>query len=146
MKNPQLDLFKVSDRVFAKYFKTGLEDLAEPERVFICLWQLEAQVNNGGFHQFYFNSSGNLARDTVSSLQAIGAEHTANLVRKANALFGKTGPSSEWSERQEQLEALGDSKTRMMDDIEAEFMHYTDKLGQLLEAYVLKNAAAFSLM
>jgi len=34
----------------------------------------------------------------------------------------------------------------MMDDIEAEFMQYTDKLGQLLEAYVLKNAAAFSLM
>jgi len=74
VKNPQLDLFKVSDRVFAKYFKTGLEDLAEPERVFICLWQLEAQVNNGGFHQFYFNSSGNLARDTVSSLQAIGSQ------------------------------------------------------------------------
>jgi hypothetical protein len=88
----QLDLFKISDRVFDRYFKLGYDKLSPPEKVFVCVWDLEAQVNNGGFHQYYFNSSGDHALDTVDALAAIGAKYTAGLVKQANALFGAAGP------------------------------------------------------
>jgi hypothetical protein len=61
--------------------------------VFVCVWELEADVNNGGFDQYYFNSSGDLAGDAVESLNAIGAKNTADVVRQANALFGAGGPA-----------------------------------------------------
>src|SRR5262245_24322969 len=103
LKDDPLDMFKISDAVFARFTKLGFEKLSAPEKVFQCVWGLEAEVNNGGFSKFYFNSAGDHAADTVKSLEAIGAEHTANLVRRANALFGEAGPSPDRFKRQKQL-------------------------------------------
>jgi hypothetical protein len=141
--NAERNLFKVSDSVFDRYAKLGYEKLSQPEKVFVCVWGLEAEVNNGGFDQYYFNSAGDHSLDAVTSLEAIGANHTANLVRQANALFGEAGPSRDRFARQKQLEGLGQAKTKKMNEIEEEFFKYKDKLGQLLEAYVFKNAEAF---
>ncbi|HYV38658.1 MAG TPA: DMP19 family protein [Gemmataceae bacterium] len=127
-------MFKVSDLVFDRYSKLGYEKLNEPEKVFHCVWGLEAEVNNGGFHQYYFNSAGDQALDTVKSLEAIEAKHTALLVRQANALFGEAGPLSDRFARQNQLFALGEAKTTKMNEIEKQFMKYDDKLGQLIRS------------
>lgn len=145
MNKDKPDLFKVSDFVFDRYAKLGYDKLSRPEKVFVCIWGLEGEVNNGGFDQYYFNSAGDHALDTVESLEAIGAKHTANLVRQANALFGETGPSPDRFARQKQLDALGDAKTKKLNEIEEEFFRYEDELGQLLESYVSKNAEAFRL-
>ena len=40
---------------------------------------------------------------------------------------------------------LGGGKTKKMNEIEEKFFTYKDKLGQLLEAYVTKNAESFRL-
>jgi len=145
VKKDQLDLFKVSDLVFDRYGKLGYDKLTRPEKVFVCVWGLEGEVNNGGFDQYYFNSAGDHALDSVESLEAIGAKHTANLVRQANALFGEAGPSADRFARQKQLHAFADAKTKKMNEIDEEFFKYKDKLGQLLEAYVAKNAETFHL-
>ena len=145
MKQERPDLFKVSDSVFDRYGKLGYEKLTWPEKVFVCVWGLEGEVNNGGFDQYYFNSSGDHTLDAVPSLEAIGAKHTATLVRQANTLFGEAGPSPDRFARQKQLDVLGNAKTKKMNEIEEKFFTYKDKLGQLLEAYVTKNAEAFRL-
>ena len=144
VKEDRLDMFKISDQVFDRYMKLGYDKLSPAEKVFQCVWGLEAEVNNGGFSQFYFNSAGDHAADTVKSLETIGANHTANLVRQANALFGEAGPSSDRFTRQKQLFALEDAgKINEMDSIEKEFLKYKDPLGKMLEAYVSKNAEVF---
>lgn len=145
MNQDKLDMFKISDHVFDRYSKLGFEKLSPPEKVFQCVCGLEAEVNNGGVNQFYFNSAGDHAAETVKALETIGANHSADLVRQANALFGEAGPSPDRNTRQKQLDALGDAKTKRMDEIEAAFMKYEDKLGQMLEAYVSKNREAFLL-
>lgn len=38
------------------------------------MWELEAEVNNGGFIRFYSNSTGDRARETAAALRAIGAD------------------------------------------------------------------------
>jgi hypothetical protein len=144
VKEDRLDMFKISDRVFDRYMKLGYEKLSPEEKVFQCVWGLEAEVNNGGFNQFYFNSAGDHAADTVKSLEVIGANHTANLVRQANACFGKAEPSTDRFARQKQLLALEDAgKSKEMENITNEFLKYKDPLGKMLEAYVAKNAEAF---
>ena len=143
MKWDHPDLFKISDRVFDRYQKLGYEKLSRSEQVFQCVWGLEGEVNNGGFDQYYFNSAGDCALDTVAALEVIGAKHTANLVRQTNAVFGKAGPSPDRFTRQKQLFALDDTKTKRLSELDEEFLKYNDKLGQLLEAYVSKNAGGF---
>jgi hypothetical protein len=140
----QPDLFKISDSIFERYWKLGYEHLTQPQKVFLCIWGLEAEVNNGGFDQFYFNGQGNHAVDIVTSLQAIGAMHTAGLVKATNDLFGPSGPSVDRYKRQEQLFGLSVEATKKMAASDEEFYKYKDNLEELLEAYVIKHSESFS--
>ena len=59
------------------------------KRSIYMIWLLEAEVNNGGFNQFYYNSSGEFYRDVPASLETIDALKFAKLVRKANETYEK---------------------------------------------------------
>ena len=143
LKRSQPDLLKISDLVFERYGKLGYEKLSQPEKVFVCVWDLESEVNNGGFDQYYFNSSGDHALDALESLNTIGAKHTADLVKQANTLFGAAGPSPDQEKREKQLDALSETATKKLVQIEREFFKYNDNLQELLTAYVSRNAEAF---
>lgn len=94
------DLFAVSERLAAKEQSTGFELLTATEQVFHTVWWFEAELNNGGFDQFFFNSRGNYAAQTIAALERIGASTTANIVKRACAMFPDSTPSPDWSTRQ----------------------------------------------
>jgi hypothetical protein len=137
------DLFAISDSVYARYGKVGYEKLTEAEKVFVCIWGLEGEVNNGGFEQYYFNTSGDHALDAVKSLQAIGANHTATLVSRANGLFGPSGPSHDRDIRWRQLDAFSESARNQLAQFDEEFFEYKGNLKQLLSAFVQKHSLEF---
>ena len=58
-----------------------------PDIVADLIETLEGEVNNGGFDQFFYNSAGNNTADTILALQAIGAARTADIVKRAAAMF-----------------------------------------------------------
>jgi hypothetical protein len=95
---------------------------------------LEMEVNNGGFDQFFFNSSGDKTADTIDALEAIGAQYTAKIVRSAASKFPGGMPSVNREERQEQLEVVSpDAEAFETED--AAFYEYKDDLASLVEAY-----------
>ncbi len=49
--------------------------------------QLEAEVTNGGFNQFYSNSSGQFANMIPDALNMIGARKFSSLVERANSIY-----------------------------------------------------------
>ena len=51
------------------------------------IWVLEAEVNNGGFNQFYYNPSGKFAPILPEALRMVGAIKFSNLVERANAMY-----------------------------------------------------------
>lgn len=67
-----------------KYIDQGPEALSSRELVGVGVWILDAAVNNGGFHQYYFNSRGRMATQTVDALREIGASDTASMLAAAN--------------------------------------------------------------
>lgn len=50
-------------------------------------WLVDAEVNNGGFNQFFFNSSGRYAGDALAGYELFGAEDYAAVMRAAIATF-----------------------------------------------------------
>lgn len=90
------------------------ELLSPARRAVLLAEQLEAQVNNGGFDQFYLNSSGNGARWTPEALRLLGQDHLAALVERCNAAFdGKLdgtfdGPPRERGQRLAAMSELPD--------------------------------------
>lgn len=51
------------------------------------IWVLEGEVNNGGFNQFYFNSSGNFSELIPDAFKLIGANRFSDLVTRANTTY-----------------------------------------------------------
>jgi len=52
----------------------------------------QAEATNGGFRQFYANSTGVLAPEAVEAFKEIGMPATAAIVTEANAWFGYVYP------------------------------------------------------
>jgi len=64
-----------------------VRNLSEGKKVIYVTWILEAEVNNGGFNQFYFNSSGQLADLAQDAFKTIGAIQFADLVGQADSIY-----------------------------------------------------------
>ena len=66
--------------------KFGKEDFALqsfPQKVFSSIWAIESEVNNGGFSQFFLNSSSETVPFVADALDTIGALRTAAICRRA---------------------------------------------------------------
>lgn len=49
-------------------------------------WLVDAEVNNGGFNQFFYNPSGQFAGDALVGYELLGAEEYASVMRVAIAM------------------------------------------------------------
>lgn len=67
--------------------KEIVKTMTTGQRAIYVTWIVEAEVNNGGFNQFYFNPSGELAAMTEDAFKTIGAIRFAELARMANELY-----------------------------------------------------------
>ena len=139
----EIDLISVSEAVWAREAALGVEALSSAERVFLHVWNLEAEVNNGGFEQFYYNSSGDYALQTPGALREIGAARVAAIVEEANKLFGPSGPPSDRDARDAALEGLGDDVLDAFGALDDRFYEYPDDLGELLTRFVDRNREQF---
>jgi len=64
-------------------------------------WTVEAEVFNGGFNQYFFNSRGRLAEQAAAGYAAMGAPEREGIVREAMRRRAEHAPvlASAWSER-----------------------------------------------
>ena len=65
---------------------SGVE-LTSEERLVLAVAALQREVNNGGFHQFFTNSSCKYVPSIVDCLKRIGAQEAAELAAKSISLL-----------------------------------------------------------
>ena len=117
--------------------------LSEAERIFYITQTLEMEVNNGGFSQFFYNSSGNFSNELVKAFTAIGANATAAICQKAVAAFGRDIPVDR-DERQEMLDELESEEiNEILEECDDAFYDYEDNLNELNYSFVVKNKESF---
>ena len=139
MSPQEVDLEAAADRAFRMYETAGFRGLAADEQILVAIWGLEADVNNGGFEQFYFNSSGDLAAHAASALRTIGAVRMASIVEAASGRFGPAGPSGDRAVRQGQLRRLVGASDDLFEDLDRKFYEYPDDIAALLAAHLARK-------
>lgn len=77
----------VIDSIRERIQAEGFDALTESERYYWAIWWLEGEANNGGFDQFFRNSSGELTEDALRGLTAVGAHRMAGIFQAAVDLF-----------------------------------------------------------
>ncbi len=100
------------------------------------------EVNNGGFDQYFFNSTIDV-NEAINSLCAIGALKTADIAKKAFSIFGDRVPTDRFVRQ-------GILKTLMTNDAEQllqkcndSFYKYEDDLAELQYKFILEHKLHF---
>ena len=73
-----------------------------------------SEVCNGGFYQFFFNTTGILAPEAVSGFHAMGADELSEILSRALAYFGPHYPRV----RELRMDSLGTFGTDSLDRVE----------------------------
>jgi len=69
-----------------------VNNLPLPERLTYCVLEFDAQVGNGGLHQYFWNGYGQFAYETVAYLGLLGATAQAGIMRQALTLLETAEP------------------------------------------------------
>lgn len=118
----------------------SMEKLNEYERVLYITETLEQEVNNGGFSQFFYNSDGNFSNELVDAFTKIGALKTAEICKKAVAIFGDNVPTDRY-EREELLDSLDCDD--ILEECDDDFYDYEDDLETLNHDFIMKYREYF---
>lgn len=112
------------------------------EHTLLAVMALEREVNNGGYHQFFFNSSCEYALTVVPALKSIGCAATAALTRRAIDAFNLALLT---------VENIGNSiskpdpeRDRVLDDLDRQF-YETFEIEPKLFAFVESHQQALAI-
>lgn len=114
------------------------------ERTIFVTQELEMEVNNGGFWQFFDNSSGQFANEIVEAFTKIGAHKTAEICKKAVAAFGQDIPV-DWDERRAFLDRVPASVSSILEECDDAFFAYKEDLESLNASYIKEHIEQFTL-
>lgn len=121
----------------------NMDRLTEAQKVFYYNQNIENEVNDGGFNQYFFNSSGNNALEIVESLKIIGAYKTASIVQRAVNQFPNSKIPKDRAERIALLQQIESIANHKWEELEQEFYKYEDDLNKLNIEFIKKNKKDF---
>jgi hypothetical protein len=115
------------------------DDLNAAEQALIGTWELANEVYNGGFMQYFHNSSRDHARPMIEVLRVIEAHQSADILASA---FVLAGPGTKWGDEPNYLTAINsmpDETRQQITDLERKFYDELDDLHLRLFKYLSKH-------
>lgn len=123
----------------------SLAQLSSDEQRYFAVNLLEGEVYNGGFDQFFWNSSGDHYHLAVAGLEELGASCSLAIAKEAaETIFGSAGPplnrTERWRVMDSKLRQLSEVLTRYrqasrLERLDKQFCEDPDSLGDRLTKY-----------
>ncbi|MBB1643018.1 DUF4375 domain-containing protein [Sphingobacterium sp. UME9] len=139
------NLFRKLSAAYDKEYEIVLSWNKSRQAIYM-ISRLEAEVNNGGYNQFYFNSSGQFAAALPEALKLVGATKFADLTERANSTFEKE--KSKITEDQDgTVEGFSKSyENNPLNKFDEEFYKLNDveNLQKIQVDYIRKNKKEFT--
>ncbi len=104
------------------------------ERFVLAIEAFEREVMNGGFEQFFLNSSVEYAPIIVTALKQIGCPQTALIAERAIRALGTSDLSPDAIGSS--IEGLGDSVAKVLNKCDDELMEYPEDIASRLFEYI----------
>ena len=121
-----------------------LMGLSPGVRALYLTWVVEAEVNNGGFNQYYFNTEGAFAPDAVDAFEFFGATQLAALMREANAVREAEEKAMAKFKDAKTLEAFLESyEETKLGPLDDRFIELSEKLTELRVARIRQTPELF---
>jgi hypothetical protein len=143
--DPDYDLaIRTFTDIWPRYQRLGFQNLTEPEQVIFCTWPFGCEVNNGGFHQFFTNPSGEYAVETVAALEKVQMPFAASVLRRALAGFPNHQPEKDHDRRNKQVWSLPpEIQDDLFDKLTGEYNDSSEDPYLLQANYIRAHRADF---
>ncbi len=128
-------------RIGQKAEARGERSLTHTERRLLAAYWVEAEVNNGGFDQYFFNSAGDNAEAALAGLKEMGAAGAAALLEQAMAIFPGGRPPADRFERQEVMQRIATQSKPVWEKCDSEFYKPKESISDMSLAYAKKKRA-----
>jgi Domain of unknown function (DUF4375) len=136
-------LVDLSESEMTKVGKQEFGDQSLPQKVFSAIWEVESEVNNGRFSQYFSNDSAESASFVVEALEKIGAPKTANICRRAIIVAFPSGLPTTAEVIRSAADDFSEKTLAELEPLDQEFMSYPHNLTDLLFAYVNAHPEEF---
>lgn len=114
-----------------------------PQKVFSAIWAVESEVNNGGFSQYFLNSTGDSIWIVVQALETVGAPKTAAICKRAiETAFPGGLPELEDAIRSVAA-SFPDEVLSILGQLNQEVFSYPHNFTNLLFSYVSRHPQEF---
>jgi len=136
-------LIALSESPQTKFGKEDFVSQSVPQKVFSALWDVESEVNNGGFSQYFVNNSAESAHFVVDALKIIGAPQTADICQRAIASAFPGGLPESTEAIRSAASDFSDEVLEKLEPLDQEFFSYPHNLTDLLFTYVSRHPEEF---
>ncbi len=103
----------------------------------------DAEVNNGGFHQLFINSTGDNLSEILAALREIGAIETAHLLERALAVYPASPLPASADEWYSFLKKTEPSTLKALAELDEAYFAQAEDLNALAAQYCRKHKSAF---
>jgi hypothetical protein len=128
--------------VFRDSETEDVANLTPPARNLYLVVVFDAEVVNGGLHQYFSNSSGAFAYEALAALREVGAAEAADLLRTAINAFPQQIVPGDRRERNQALDAV---EPPFLDALDTKYYSFSDTgvedLGNLMLAFMRRHAS-----
>lgn len=131
------------DRIFEVLPSSGFDALSQPQKLYYAAFVCHNEVNNGGFSQYFMNSSGSHWQDALAGFKAMGFVERSEILNEAVRKFGKESPSTNRQTRIGQLAELTSREENVFYALETRYFDCKETFEVISARYVLKNPEAF---
>jgi hypothetical protein len=123
----------------------GITALTRPELDVLAIEALEREVNNGGYGQFFANSSNEFAATVVAALQRIGCPSTASITQRALTALPKGNPLTPES-LSATMEQDDPSRDKRLEECDQAYLDAREDIATALLRYLIKERASIQLL
>jgi PBP1b-binding outer membrane lipoprotein LpoB len=107
-------------------------------------WWVEAEVHNGGFNQYFWNSSGKFRNEAVEGFKLIGAIEHEKLLVEAIELQKQQESKLEQQKAKGTIEAFSESyKDNPLNKLDERFYKLTEKAGNMRIQFIRSHPELF---
>ena len=141
-KNGQDAIIEI-DNLLSPIFYSNPEKLSSKEQQIVLIEELEREINNGGFNQFFYNSAGDYAHETIAALREVKSVKFLKTMESAVSLFPDSKVPRNRNEREKILERIENDANPEWDRLDSEFLEYDEDIYSLLIDFIQKNIKDF---
>jgi hypothetical protein len=131
------------DILISSDYGEHLYKVTSEQRIVFYITRLDSEVYNGGLNQFFFNSSGEYAQETIESLKKIGAIDTSAILEKAVSFWPNSSVPKDTFTRRELLENVEQVANPVWEDLDRVYWNDEERITEKLFQFVLNNPDKF---